>query len=128
MGMKLHTEPAGFLKECHSFAYYNLQGGVMLALSERRRAGVRFRSDHTAMPKRPRTQPQPGEAAASPVDALQKLVNSAPKLPALPALPKLPGLPTPGALLALPAPGTAPGLGMNLGLGTGAPGLQASGP
>jgi len=104
--MQLNTEPVGFLKEGHTFAYYNLDDGVTLTLSERKRAGVRFRADHTAMPKRPRTQPQPGEAA-SPVDALQKLVggNAAAKLPALPALPKLPGLGGTG-------PGTLPGGGL----------------
>jgi len=112
--MKLHTEPVGFLKERYSFAYYNLRSGVKLALSERKRAGVRFRSDHATMPKRPNTELQPGQAPAaapSPADALQKLVNSAraPKLPALPAWPKLPGLPSPDMMSA----GHAPGLGMN---------------
>merc|ERR1712032_823678 len=127
-------DKVGFLKECNSFAYYNLKGGVTLALSERKRAGIRFRADHTVMPKCARTEPQPGEAAPSPADALQKLVNSAPKLPALPALPKLPGLPSPGTLPGLPPPGTAPGLGMNLfpGASTGtsglAPGLGSTGP
>merc|ERR1712151_1071631 len=89
----------GFLKDRHSFAFFNLADGVKLVLSERKRAGNRFRKDHTVMPKRPKTQPAPGEA--SPVDALKNLAagkatGPAPggALPAgLPGLPKLPGLP-----------------------------------
>lgn len=123
--MKLHTDPVGFLKEGHTFAFYNLSDGVTLALSERKRAGVRFRADHTAMPKRPRTQPQPGEPASA-VDALQKLVNSAPKLPALPALPKLPGLPAPGTLPGPGLPLTLPGASPPPGLGGSGPGGMAS--
>jgi len=123
--MKLHTEPVGFLKEGHSFAFYNLSDGVTLALSERKRAGVRLRADHTAMPKRPRTQPQPGEAT-SPVDALQKLVSGGPaaKLPALPALPKLPGLggTNPAALHT----GGLPGLGLSLSMPSTSPSLAGS--
>jgi len=116
--MKFHTESVGFLKDRHSFAFFNFADGVTIALSERKRAGNRFRKDHTVMPKRPKTQPAPGEAP-SPVDALKTLAaakpGGLPTLPGLPGLPKLPGMP------GLPGLGTLPGLGGTL------PGLGATG-
>jgi len=93
--MKLHTDPVGFLKERFSFAFYNLEDNVTLTLSARKRAGTRFRADHTVMPKRPKTQaaeaPAPAAApAGNPLDAFKQQM---PKMPALPTLPKLPGMP-----------------------------------
>ncbi|CAE8598429.1 unnamed protein product, partial [Polarella glacialis] len=54
--MKLHADTVGFLKERFSLAFYNLADGVTLTLSERKRAGTKFRADHTVMPRRPKTQ------------------------------------------------------------------------
>jgi len=106
--MLLHNESVGFLKESRTFAYYNLEDGATCALSARKRAGSRFKADHTVMPKRPKAQsappPETAPDAKKPED-----------LPSLPGLPKLPGLPLPGAA------GTAPGLGALAGL----PGLPS---
>lgn len=132
--MKLHTDPVGFLKERFTFAYYNLEDGVSLTLSERKRAGTKFRKDHTVMPKRPKTQPAPGEApaaatgpapGASPMDALKALgaPPAGAKLPALPGLPKLPGMSLPG-LPGLPGMPALPGMPKLPGL----PGLPGSMP
>merc|ERR1719253_2281887 len=134
--MKLHTEPVGFLKERFTFAFYNLADKVKLTLSGRKRAGTRFRRDHTVMPKRPKTQPAPGEApaaaAANPLDALKNLTAPGGKMPALPTLPKLPSLPGLPGLPSMPSlGGTGPGLlppgtGPAAGLG-GMPGLPMGG-
>merc|ERR1719384_1341779 len=70
--MKLHNDAVGFLKESRTFAYYNLEDGATCTLSERKRAGTRFRADHTVMPKRPKAQtaPRPPEPEAKkPADA-----------------------------------------------------------
>jgi hypothetical protein len=113
--MKLHTDPVGFLKERYTFAYYNIADGVSLTLSERKRAGTKFRKDHTVMPKRPKTQ-APSEATgggfgASPMDALKALgaPPAGAKLPAFPGLPKLPGMSLPG-LPGLPGMPALPGM------------------
>jgi len=101
--MMLHSETIGFLKGRYTFAYYNFKDGVTLALSQRKRAGARFRADHTVMPKRPRTQTAPAAPAApaaapSAADALKNLTAAtAATLPGLPNLPKLPSMPTAGA-------------------------------
>lgn len=96
--MKLHTESVGFLKESRSFAFYNLNDGVVCSLSERKRGGARLRADHTVMPKRPRTQPAPGETSSS-SHALKNIVGGT----GVPGLPKL---------LSPPLPGTGPGVGL----------------
>jgi len=114
--MKFNANPIGFLKDRHNFAFFNLEDGVKITLSERKRAGSRFRKDHTVMPKRPKTQPAPGE---NPVDALKNLAagkSASGGLPALPGLPKLPGLPgLPG--MTMPGLGGLPGLPGLPGLG-----------
>jgi len=103
--MKLHTEPVGFLKERHSFAFYNLSDGVTLALSCRKRAGTKYRADHTVMPKRPKAPPPEPKPAATPAPAASTGLGASlsfgasapaamPSLPkaSLPELPKLPNL------------------------------------
>merc|ERR1711879_657294 len=119
--MKFHTDPVGFLKDRHSFAFFNLGDGAKLTLSERKRAGKRYIKDHTVMPKRPKTQPAPGE---NPVEAVKNLAAgkaadgaAAPKLPGLPGLPGLPALPgmsMPAGLPGLPKLPGLPGLGGTL--------------
>merc|ERR1712151_373844 len=88
-------------KDRHSFAFFNLSDGAKLTLSERKRAGKRYCKDHTVMPKRPKTQPAPGE---NPVDAVKNLAAGK-AADGSAAAPKLPGMPP------LPLPGTAPGAG-----------------
>jgi len=102
--MKLHAEPVGFLKERHSFAFYNLSDGVTLALSCRKRAGTKYRPDQTVMPKRPKAPPPETKPAPAPAPATASstgpmgLGASAPAgMPSfssasLPELPKLPNL------------------------------------
>mmetsp|Transcript_78211 Transcript_78211/g.198769 ORF Transcript_78211/g.198769 Transcript_78211/m.198769 type:complete len:496 (+) Transcript_78211:122-1609(+) len=110
--MMLRTDPVGFLKDRHSFAFYNFKNGVSVALSERKRGGSRFRADHTVMPKRPKTQSAPDSSPAaspspaqSPLDALRHMTAQGAKMPAMPNMPKLPGMP---GLPGLPSLGTAP--------------------
>jgi len=118
--MKLHAEPVGFLKERHSFAFYNLSGGVTLALSCRKRAGTKYRPDHTVMPKRPKAPPPEIKPAATPAQAPSASTGpaaspasaafSAPAaMPSLSrsSLPELPNLPNLRAGLG----GTGPGAG-----------------
>lgn len=131
--MKLHTDPVGYLKERFTFAFYNLGGGVTLTLSQRKRAGSKFRRDHTVMPKRPKAPPaekkpettgstaqsQPSMGQPAPAEAKPAMPGMA--LPELPKLPSLPGMPTLGGgapKMPMPAmPGTMPGLpGMPAGL------------
>merc|ERR1711920_172367 len=104
--MKFNEPNVGFLKDRHSFAFFNFVDGVNLVLSERKRAGNRFRKDHTVMPKRPKTQPAPGETP-SPAEALKNFaVGKAPGG----SLPGLPKFPMPGGLPPLPGlGGTLPG-------------------
>jgi len=102
--MKLHAEPVGFLKERHSFAFYNLSDGVTLALSCRKRAGTKYRPDHTVMPKRPKAPPPETKPAPAPTPAPAAstgpaaLALSGPAgmtslaTGSLPELPKLPNL------------------------------------
>merc|ERR1712224_142392 len=76
--MQIHLEDIGFLKDRHSFAYYNLADGVTCSLREAKRGGSRYRADHAVMPKRPQAQVKPAEAKApaaanSPLDALKSL-------------------------------------------------------
>lgn len=114
--MMLHADPVGFLKERHSFAFYNLEDGVVLTLSQRKRAGTRYRRDHTVMPKRPRTHQQPGEAKLGELaKALPKATVpllgagvAAPKLLAWPPVaPGAPGAPVAPVAPVAPLP-TAP--------------------
>eukprot|EP00930_Biecheleria_cincta_P044819 TRINITY_DN3086_c0_g1_i2.p1 TRINITY_DN3086_c0_g1~~TRINITY_DN3086_c0_g1_i2.p1 ORF type:complete len:472 (-),score=96.23 TRINITY_DN3086_c0_g1_i2:279-1526(-) len=127
--MKLHADPVGFLKERHSFAFYNLSDGVTLALSARKRAGTKYRADHTVMPKRPKapppeTKPAPAPAPAAstgPAAAASTGLGAMPSLASLPELPKLPSL--------MGGTGPGGGLGGLPGLAgmTGMPGLPKSG-
>lgn len=130
--MKLHSDPAGYLKERFTFGFYNLENGVTLTLSQRKRAGSKFRRDHTVMPKRPKAPPaeKKPDAAAAPAAQSQpsmgapaaagagapaaKPAAALPRVPALPELPKLPSLP------GMPGMSAAPKLGM-----PGVPGLPA---
>jgi len=56
--MTVYSDIVGYLKERHSFAFYNFTGSQVLQLGERKRAGVRFRADHTVLPRRPSKQPK----------------------------------------------------------------------
>jgi len=107
--MKLHVDPAGFLKDHNTLAFYNLSDGNELDLSVRARGGVKFRKDHAVPLKRPKTQERQPAAAA-------------PKLGGLPGLPELPGLgmTKAGGLPGLPG---LPGLGAGLPKLGGLPGL-----
>jgi hypothetical protein len=135
--MLLNNESVGFLKDRHSFAFYNFAEGVSCALTEQKRAGSRFRADHTVMPKRPKTQntsaaaanspqPTPGAGAAvatapaaslgvagtmgmNPLDALRSMTAQGAKMPSMPQMPKLPGLPGLPGLPNLPTGAAAPG-------------------
>lgn len=119
--MKLHKDPAGFLKDRNTLAYYNLEDGDELDLSVRSRAGVKFRKDHAVPLKRPRTQERQAAAAAAATPAVAKLPGLPGGLPGMPALPGLPG--KAGGLPGLPAlPGLPGGLGGLPKLG-GLPGL-----
>jgi len=140
--MKLHSEPAGYLKERFTFAFYNLGDGVTLSLTQRKRAGSKFRRDHTVMPKRPKAPPSEKKPESAPAAAQSQPsmgapaaagagapaapakpagVPGMPALPELPKLPSLPGMPTMGAgvpkLPGMPGMGTAPGLPGMPGLG-----------
>ena len=126
--MKLHTDPVGYLKERFTFAFYNLSGGVSLTLSQRKRAGSKFRRDHTVMPKRPKAPPSekkpdaaPGAAQSQPSMGQPAPAEAKPAgmpgmaLPELPKLPSLPGMPAMGAgapkMPSMPGmPGSMPGL------------------
>eukprot|EP00931_Biecheleriopsis_adriatica_P020421 TRINITY_DN13652_c0_g1_i3.p1 TRINITY_DN13652_c0_g1~~TRINITY_DN13652_c0_g1_i3.p1 ORF type:complete len:465 (-),score=116.28 TRINITY_DN13652_c0_g1_i3:103-1437(-) len=113
--MKLHTEPVGFLKERFTFAFYNLEAGVTLVLSQRKRGGAKYRKDHTVMPRRPRgPAPETKPAAATPAAASAPAAAAASTAPAglpagltnMPKMPAMPGLPGAAATAA-----TAAGLG-----------------
>ncbi|CAJ1354533.1 unnamed protein product [Effrenium voratum] len=125
--MKLHTEPVGFLKERFTFAFYNLQNGVTLVLSQRKRAGSRFRRDHTVMPKRPK--PPPAEKKPEPQPAPGKAAAALPDLPKLPNLPSMPGMTAPGMATAkMPGMPGMPGMPMSMpgGMpGMGIPGMPS---
>jgi len=121
--MKLHADSVGFLKDCYSLAYYNLDDGAELELSARKRAGLKFRKDHAVPLKRPRTQERQAAAeseakaaaakAAAPARAGLPGLPGLPSLPGMAGLPGLPGLPgKAGGLPGLPAlPGMPGGLG-----------------
>merc|ERR1740130_2315519 len=111
--MKLHVEPAGFLKDRNTLAFYNLNDGDEINLTVRARGGVKFRKDHAVPLKRPRTQERQAAAAAT---TMPKLGGGLPGLPALPGfagMPKLGGLP---GLPGLPGMGGMPGPGGLAGL------------
>lgn len=128
--MMFHTEPVGFLKERYTFAFYNLEDGVNMVLSQRKRAGTRFRRDHTVMPKRPRTHQKAEEAKkAAPAAATPALPAPALTTPAVPAA-------SPAPPTQVPTPGTSPApdlarpkeSGMPLqGPGMGMPGMPGMG-
>jgi hypothetical protein len=129
--MKLHTDPVGFLKDNYTLAYYNLSDGGELDLSNRKRAGVKFRKDHAVPLKRPKTQEkQAADQAKKDAAAAAAKAEMAPKLGgALPGLPGLAGLTMgkAGGLPGLPSlpgmPGGHPGLAGLAGLA----GLQKAG-
>ncbi|CAE7502234.1 SRP54, partial [Symbiodinium necroappetens] len=107
---RLHNEPVGFfLKERFTFAYYNLSDGITLTLSQRKRAGSKFRRDHTVMPKRPKAPPP--EKKPEPAPGAKAGLPSLPGLPELPKLPSLPGLPGMPGMPGMPGLPGMPGAG-----------------
>lgn len=123
--MKLNIDPLGFLKDRYSFAYYNLKDGIVCTLSERKRGGIKYRADHSVMPKKPcREQTKSAEekvGGASRTNGVQAITlpgDSGAKAPGLPTMPKLGGLPGLPGLQGLPGLPGLPGFG----------GMTAAGP
>jgi hypothetical protein len=100
--MKFHADAVGFLKDRHSFAYYNFEDGISLTLSSRKRGGSHLRRDHSVMPKKPKTQSAPAAATAPAKSAPGGLGG----LPGM-TMPKMSG--PLGGLAGIGLGGTAPG-------------------